>query len=130
MKSKYGKYPFDFNKGVYKSKLKVSKKLAKALIVKFLKREHIFKEMVTECMLWDNSLKTVDDVLDRMVQGNPYLMQCLYYSERTFVWSQAKIYHKENLDAFWNRLKDKWACAIDVHGSEEFRSNSIMVDRD
>lgn len=102
-------YPFD--------KLNVdlvSKKLAKALIVKFLKRERIFYEMITECMLY-HGFNRVEDVLDNMTHGNPLLYECLFYASHTFPWEGAKRYHIGNKDRYWSKLIFKWEKLVGHH---------------
>lgn len=102
-------YPFD--------KLNVdfvSKKLAKALIVKFLKRERIFYEMITECMLY-HGFNRVEDVLNNMTLGNPLLYECLYYASNTFPWEGAKRYHIGNKDKYWLKLMIKWENLVGHH---------------
>lgn len=99
-------YPFDMidpNK-----RYCISRKLAKALIVKFLKRERIFKELVTECLLYHRHLKTVDDVLENMTHPSQLLYECLFYSKNIFSWEGAKWYHIGNEDYYWTELKEKW----------------------
>ena len=110
-------YPFDFIPksdiclGIHK--MDISRKLAKALIIKFLKRERVFYEVMIECMLYHPRLKTVDDVLNNMTESNTYLYDSLFSSARMFSWNMAQRYHIGNEDGFWIRLKDKWHAAID-----------------
>lgn len=92
------KYPFD----ILNSKDTVTRKEAKSLIIKFLKREGCFKEMMSECMLYHH-FKTVDQVLDNMV-STAYLCDCLFYSDRIFPWEYAKTHSR----TYWSKLRDKW----------------------
>ena len=95
-------YPFE----ILDEKTIITKKEAKALIIKFLKREGCFKEMISECMIY-HRFKTVDQVLNNMV-NTTYLCDCLFYSDRIFPWDYAKIYHRANADKYWSKLRDKW----------------------
>lgn len=99
------KYPFD---NIPLQDGYVSKKYAKALIIKFLKRERIFKELIAECISYHPFLSTPKDVLDNMVKGTPYLCQCLLPS-RIFSWYGAELYyHQGKIDDYWLYLKSKW----------------------
>ena len=104
-------YPFDILP-MRKGSTTISKEMAKALIVKFLKRENIFYEVITECMLSHPQLTTVTEVLENMVKGAPCLHYCLWYSERMFSWSDAQRYHVGNNDNYWSDLLRKWVATI------------------
>ena len=103
------RYPFDFH--LYSNEVKItpgkiyiSKKLAKALIVKFLKRENIFVEVMEECLLAHPNLKNVCDVLENMTKGNQFMLKdCLIFSDRTFSWPNARKHHIGDIDLFWYR---------------------------
>ena len=98
MKEKPCNYPFE----ILDEKKLITRKEAKALIVKFLKREGCFKEMMSECMLYHH-FKTVDQVLNNMV-NTADLCDCLFYSDRTFPWGNAKTHSR----TYWSELRDKW----------------------
>lgn len=104
-------YPFDILPMGGRSGT-ISQKMAKALIVKFLKRERIFYEMMIECMLYHPMLKNVNDVLNNMTIEGTFLYDCLYSSRRMFAWDRAQRYHIENIDKYWSILKDRWVKAI------------------
>jgi hypothetical protein len=93
------KYPFD----ILNSKDTVTRKEAKALIIKFLKRERCFKEMITECLNYHLHLHTVDEILDNMTDAFS-LDECLFYSDRIFPWEYAKTHSR----TYWSKLRDKW----------------------
>ena len=99
-------YPFER----LKDNETITRKEAKAFIVKFLKREGCFKEMVSECML-SHHFNTVEEVLNNMVKTS-YLDDCLFYADRIFSWESAKIYHVANRDGYWSKLRDGWWKAI------------------
>lgn len=128
MEKIFRKYPFDcLDKKTKKGNIgpiHISKKLAKALIVKFLKREHAFDEMMTECMLYDKKLKSVNDVLNNMVRGEVLLSDCLYNADRTFAWSEAQVYHKDGYGIFWSDLHIRWVRAIGAYYLKD-----VIVDR-
>jgi predicted AAA+ superfamily ATPase len=67
------KYPFD----ILNDKDTVTRKEAKVLIVKFLKREHCFKEMITECLRYHTHLHSIDEILDNMTDAFS-LDECFY----------------------------------------------------
>ena len=102
------KYPFD----ILNSKDTVTRKEAKALIIKFLKRERCFKEMITECLNYHSHLHTVDEILDNMTDAFS-LDECLFYSERIFPWECATTIDRGNTNGFWPKLRDKWWKQID-----------------
>lgn len=104
------KYPFD----ILNSKDAVTRKEAKALIIKFLKRECCFKEMITECLNYHWLLHTVDEVLDNMTDTFS-LDECLFYSDRIFPWELATTIDRGNVDRFWTKLRDKWWKQIDKY---------------
>lgn len=108
------KYPFDSLEG----EEAITQKEAKAMVVKFLKREHCFKELVTECMLAHPQLKTVEDVLNNITEIKHPLSECLFWSDRIFPWEYAKMYHKGNWDGYWRRLRDKWWKSIGSSSGE------------
>lgn len=121
-------YPFDFH--LYNNDVKItlgriyiSKKLAKALIVKFLKRENIFVEVMEECLLANPNLKNVCDVLENMTKGNQFMLKdCLISSDRIFTWSNARKHHIGDRDFFWYRtFLGKWR-------PEDIGSKIIVVD--
>lgn len=108
------KYPFDS----LEANNAITQKVAKAMIVKFLKREGCFKEVITECLLAHRQLKTVEDALNNMAARHHRLEECLFWSDRIFPWEDAKIYHKGNWDGYWRHLRDKWWKVIDNNGRE------------
>ena len=102
------KYPFD----ILNSKDTVTRKEAKALIIKFLKREHCFKEMITECLRCHTNLHSIDEILDNMTDTYS-LDECLFYSDRIFPWENATTIDRGNVNRFWSKLRDKWWKQID-----------------
>jgi hypothetical protein len=102
------KYPFDILSG----KDTVTRKEAKALIIKFLKREHCFKEMITECLWYHPHLHSIDEVLDNMTDASS-LYECLFYSDRIFPWECATTIDRGNANKYWTKLRDKWWEQID-----------------
>jgi hypothetical protein len=112
------KYPFD----ILNDKDTVTRKEAKVLIVKFLKREHCFKEMITECLRYHTHLNSIDEILDNMTDAYS-LDGCLYYSDRIFPWECATTIDKGNANGYWRNLRDKWWKQIDY-------SRTIKIIRD
>jgi len=102
------KYPFD----ILNDKDAVTRKEAKALIIKFLKREHCFKEMITECLRYHTHLHSIDEILDNMTDAFS-LYECLFYSDRIFPWERATTIDKGNANGYWRNLRDKWWKQID-----------------
>ena len=102
------KYPFD----ILNDKDTVTMKEAKALIIKFLKREHCFKEMITECLRCHTHLHSIDEILDNMTDAFS-LYECLFYSDRIFPWERATTIDRGNANRYWTKLRDKWWKEID-----------------
>lgn len=102
------KYPFD----ILNNKDTVTRKEAKALIIKFLKRERCFKEMITECLNYHLHLHTVNEILDNMTDASS-LYECLFYSDRIFPWERATTIDRGNANRYWTKLKDKWWKEVD-----------------
>lgn len=102
------KYPFD----ILNDKDTVTRKEAKALIIKFLKREHCFKEMITECLRCHTHLHSIDEILDNMTDAFS-LYECLFYSDRIFPWERATTIDRGNANRYWTKLRDKWWKEID-----------------
>ena len=96
------KYPFDIIK-----EASVTRKQAKALIVKFLKREGCFNDVITDCMRCHPYLETVDDVLNQLT-GTFFLKDCLYLSSVMFRWDSS-ITHDYG---YWLDVRDRWWNAI------------------
>jgi len=122
------KYPFDAQNYIdlkcNSCEVHISKKLAKALIVKFLKSQHTFKEFITECQLSNKKLKTVETILNNMVKGKPFLSDCLLDSDRSFTWVGAKVYHECDNDYFWSNLYDEFKVLV----MESFDNKTVIVD--
>ena len=96
------KYPFDIIKGNG-----ITREQAKALIVKFLKREGCFNDVITDCMICHPHLETVDDVLNQLT-STYFLKNCLYLSGIMFRWDSS-ITHNY---VYWLGVRDRWWNAI------------------